>query len=290
MSTPRAERSQRESRRLKEVQQLQNKKQQKLKENEEQKRKDVDGGRGEEEGERVSEEKENKGEGGGDERGREKRESGKLSSASKSCDGVMFKSRRSLQFTRSDVRTAKSPTVKITRISSRQRQTSFSKRLKLVDKQKAAGAIQNGTRSTSAPTFALQSTIAANQGGGVYDEGREIINSPTKSKTSLETISMTEDSERNDTVVGHEIGDDLSVAMECSSSVMAPPLSPANGGSSSSPLRRSPRLKSKYKPTNTGRATDSSSSRQSDVRKRKSDTERKKEKSVKAVSGQIISQ
>lgn len=126
MSTPRAERNQRQSRRLKEVQLQNSKKQQKQRESEEeQKRKSVESGQGEEGETTITEDKENGVEGGGN----SKREKPSLERRSGGQGVPILKSRRSLNFPRTNIRLVKSPAVKITKISSlsRRRQSEVTK-------------------------------------------------------------------------------------------------------------------------------------------------------------------
>ena len=106
--------------------QLQNsKKQQKQRESEGQgKRKNTESSKGEEGGKVETEDKENGAEGGESVRRREK-EIGEKEERGR--EGVVLKSRRSLNFPRSDVKLVKSPTVKITRLPSSLRQSGFAK-------------------------------------------------------------------------------------------------------------------------------------------------------------------
>ena len=291
VSTPRAERTQRESRRLKEVQ-LQNKKQQKMKEKEEGKKKDAESNR------------EGEGEGGNDENktlseivgGCKEGESG--TKRSKSDIGAILKSRRSLQFPRNDVRTVKSPTVELTKISSRQMQIGFPKSLKLTCDRKASEL-----RAAGATTLMTQTGERACQRGSSITQG----GGPTEVLSASSTLRETKPDSREDvasevdggrqgesstttTTVSLDLPCDSSVAMECLSSVASPASLSCVGNeeleeSLTSPLRRSPRLKDRR----SGDAEKTRASRGSGGggKRRESKSEKKKEKSLKAVSQSI---
>jgi hypothetical protein len=310
VSTPRAERDQKQSRRLKEVQLQNNKKQQKERESEEKgKRKstEVEGGKGEGEREKmVVEDKEN-GAGGGENLGRRReKESGARKTVEREGrsegEGVL-KSRRSLNFPRSDVRLVKSPTVKITRLLSslsRKRQGGFDKPMPPpTSKNKETIPQTKASKSSSRRPLVVQQTAAdvTNQNQAI-EEG--VMTSPIKGK-SRTTTEMFEDGmqEDDDAGLGQEVGGDSSVAMESCSSVLSPSTPPCagtseglmSGGTSSgvsSPapgpaLRRSPRLKKRLSDAKKG-STSHQDSGSDAKKKRKSDGDKKKEKSLKAVS------
>lgn len=290
VNTPMAERSQRQSRRLKEVQ-LQNKKQKEQKEkeqrvSEEQKRRSTGthSSRGAEGDQNMAGfDKEN----GDEERGNQEREreEGSQLEMVNSSKSVKLKSRRSLQFVRNDVRMVKSPTVKITRISSsHQRHSGFAKPLKPMGKHKIA-ALQTMSKSTTTRE-ALRQTTMTNQEGRVparvVNQG-VILTSPAEDRTSLEDPAT--ETQVNDSTVG-QVSDE-SPAMECTP-LSASPSSPActstgdNSGAWTSPVRRSPRLKGR--PSDARKTASSSDSGACGSKRKKSDTERKKEKSLKEVS------
>ena len=294
VSTPRAERNQRQSRRLKEVQ-LQNKKQQKQRENEGQKRKDSFGScKGEEGGKTLtSSEKENGAENG------DNRTEGEIGGQELSMGrdgGVVLKSRRSLQFPRNDVRMIKSPTVKITRVSPRQRQ--FAKPTKLVGKKKMAALRSRTTKSAAAvtPQEVAQLTTVTKQSSkrrptGSVDDGRvatsAVKKEPPCSSTSKDTPDEMDIQGRRDSTVGQEDGDDSSVVMERPSSLHSPvsPTCASYKGVWPSPVRRSPRLKGKMAESHKKEA----SSLDGGTKGKKSDAERK-EKSLKAVSHHMLAE
>ena len=303
VSTPRAERNQRQSRRLKEVQ-LQNKKQQKQREREEQRKKDSIGscnGGEEEEIQKVAAngEKENGGDTNVcDKRGREEKEI--QTKVMVGRDGTKLKSRRSLQFPRNDVRTIKSPTVKITRISSHQRQSLGSfETIKSTGEQKMALQIRTSKASSSVTSNeCFQQMASAKQGNerGLSRtlEKRDVTcTSPVKNRTtgtwsSSKGIPGAEVRQRTDSNVDLKVDGNSSMAMECPSSVSSP-VSPTFAGNKQgvwpSPLRRSPRLKSKLADTK----REGISVKGDDTRRKKADTEKKREKSLKAVSHQSCS-
>lgn len=270
--------------------QLQNsKKQQKQRESEEQgKRRSTESGKGEGGRKMVMEDKENA-EGGVSVRKKEKEDGGERG-RSEGGGTVVLKSRRSLNFPRSDVRLVKSPTVKITRLSSslsHKRQSGFAKPMppnKVVNLQTKA------SKSSRGP-LVQQTTNVTNQ-SQVIEEG--VVMSPIKDRSRTSTEIFKDGVQENDADKSQEMGGESSVAVECSSSALSPSTPPCTGscegllagaGSSvSSPtLRRSPRLKKRLSDAKKG-----SSSRQdsgSDAKKkRKSNTDKKKEKSLKAVS------
>ena len=277
VSTPRAERTLRESRRLKEVQ-LQNKKQQKLKEKEEGKKKDADSARErEEDGQEVTDENKNSADDVGECR---KEAGGVLSSLNKSEKVVTLKSRRSLKFPRTDVKTVKSPTVKITRIASRQRHVGFPKTLKLTGNSKTseiqASNVTTSTRSAVELDQACQQVKFPTNGGLAGDT--LIQSSPTTTRTNSirEDDSLTR--ERGDMI---DLSRDSSTTMELSSSAAMSPASLSGVSfrleeSLTSPsLRRSPRLTTRA--LCDGNGGDGG-------KERENKTDRKKEKSLKAVS------
>lgn len=298
VSTPRAERDQRQSRRLKEVQLQNNKKQQKERENEEQgKRKSTTeggGSKGEEErGKMVMEDKENGAEGGENLGRRREKERGGRSEG----EG-MLKSRRSLNFPRSDVKLVKSPTVKITRLplslSSRKGQnksmpppTSKSKETSLQTKASKS--------STRRPLVVQQTAANATNQNQAIEEG--VMTSPIKGKSRTTTELYEEGMQENGASTDQEVGGDSSVAMETYSSVLSPSTPPCAGtseglsaggagsgvGSPAPSLRRSPRLKKRLSDSMKG-STSQSDGGSDAKKKRRSDGDKKKEKSLKAVS------
>ena len=301
VSTPRAERDQRQSRRLREVQLQNSKKQQKKRESEEQgKRKSTDSSKGEEREKTKTEDKENGAEDGENLRRREK-----------ASEGVLLNSQRSLNFPRSDVRLVKSPTVKITRLPSsvsRKRQRvsgSFAKPApppasKNVNK---VANLQTKPSNNSSRGPLVQQTAANVTNQNQTIEGG-IVMSPVKGKSRTSTETFRDGIQENDADMEQEVGGDSFIAMECSASVLSPSTPPPCTGSSeglltgaagststsaiSSPvLRRSPRLKKRL--SNAKNLKEGGSSRRdggsSDAkRKRRSDTDKRKEKSLKAVS------
>lgn len=270
--------------------QLQNsKKQQKRRESEEQgKRKSTESGKGEEGGKMVMEDKENA-EGGASVREREK-EGGWERGRSEGGSAVVMKSRRSLNFPRSDVRLVKSPTVKITRLPSSLSRKSQGGFAKPMPPNKVANLQTKASKSSRGP-LVQQTTNVTNQ-NQVIEEG--VVKSPTKGRSRTTAEIFKDGMRENDADMSQEMGGDSSVAMECSSSVLSPSTPPCTGSSegllagagssvSSPALRRSPRLKKRLADAKKG-----SSSRQdsgSDAKKkRRSNTDKKKEKSLKAVS------
>ena len=297
VSTPRAERDQRQSRRLKEVQLQNNKKQQKERENEEQgKRKSTEGGsKGEEErAKMVMEDKENGAEGGENLGRRREKERGGRSEG----EG-MLKSRRSLNFPRSDVKLVKSPTVKITRLplslSSHKGQnksmpppTSKSKETSLQTKASKC--------STRRPLVVQQTAANATNQNQAIEEG--VMTLPIKGKLRTTTELYEEGMQENDGAgTDQEVGGDSSVAMETCSSVLSPSTLPCAGtseglsaggvGSPAPALRRSPRLKKRLSDSMKG-STSLSDGGSDAKKKRRSDGDKKKEKSLKAVSHKSI--
>ena len=286
VSTPRAERDQRQSRRLKEVQLQNSKKQQKQRESEKQgKRKSTESSKGEERDKMELDDKENGAEGGEDLRRTEKEIGEKEEREGR---GVVLKSQRSLNFPRSDVKLVKSPTVKITRLPSslsRKRQGGFAKPLPPPTGKSKVANPQTKPSNMSRGFLVEQTVNVTNQ--DQRSEGRSLIVSPVKDKSRTTSEISEDDMQEN-----QEVGGDSSVAMECSSSVLSPSTPPCSeglsatgtSGVSSSPrpaLRRSPRLKKRLSDAKKG-----SSSRHGDgaKKKRKSDSDKKKEKSLKAVS------
>ena len=284
-----------------------------MKENEEQKKKTREsqdgssggsgtaGGGGEEREKMLTDEKENGAEtiSSGDGSSRQRRESNRLSTVVGHSGGeeeegamVVLKSKRSLQFPRNDVRTVKSPTVKITKVTSHQRQSGFAKPLKKPmssSRQRGAGATsQTDTKPLSRASMkdAARQTDTVNQ-NREFDEQGIVVLCPSEDRTPscLEDIHGTE-SEGNckSVVIGGEVvdSDSSSVVMECSSSSMASPsissVCVASKGSKFSPVRQSPRLlKSRMVEKGCVRKA-------SGERRKKSEADNKKEKSLKAVS------
>lgn len=285
-----------------------------MKENEEQKKKTREsqdgssggsgtaGGGGEEREKMLIDEKENGAEtiGSGDGSSRQRRESNRLSTVVGHSGGeeeegtmVVLKSKRSLQFPRNDVRTVKSPTVKITKVTSRQRQSGFAKTLKKPmssSRQRGAGATSpTDTKPLSRAALmkdAARQTDTVNQNREFEEQGIVVL-CPSEDRTPscLEDVHGTE-SEGNckSVIIGGEVVgiDSSSVVMECSSSSMASPsvssICVASEGSKFSPVRRSPRLL-KSRMVEKGRVRKASGER-----RKKSETDNKKEKSLKAVS------
>ena len=274
--------------------QLQNRKQQKQREREEQRKKDSVGScDGEEEGSRKIATAGEKESGSDNLYGKHEGE-GKESQTSLMVgkDSTMFKSHRSLQFPRNDVRTIKSPTVKITRISSHKRQPLQSgKTMKSTGKQRMAVQIRTSKSSASATSSeSIQHTATAKQGnerGASRTPERGVATSGVKNRTtgtlSTKDIPRNEIQKGNDSAVNFKVEGDSSTTMECPPSVSSP-LSPTFAGNKGvwpSPVRRSPRLKSKMADTKR-----EGTSHKGDAGRKKGDTEKRREKSLKAVSDQ----
>lgn len=289
--------------------QIQNsKKQQKERESEEQgKRKSTEGGRGEEGGKMEMEDKENGAEEGGENlRRREVKErGGKILQVDRGSgeDAVaVLKSRRSLNFPRSDVRLVKSPTVKITRLPpslSRKREGGFAKPVApQTGKNKVANLQTKASKNSSRGPLVQQTAVNVTNQNQAVEEG--VVTSLAKgtSRTTCTTEIFESGMQENDADMSQEVGGDSSIAMECSSSLLSPSTPPHTGnseglsargagsGSVSSPaLRRSPRLKKRLPDTKKENSSHHLRDGGSDAKKkRKSDMDKKKEKSLKAVS------
>ena len=247
----------------------------------------MESGKGEEGGKMMMDDKENA-EGGESVRRREKESGGERGRRGEEGAAVL-KSRRSLNFPRSDVRLVKSPTVKITRLPSslsRKTPSGFAKPTCMLPNK-----VQTKASKSSRGPLVQQTTNVTNQ-IQVIEEG--VVMSPTKGRSRTTAEIFKDGMQENDVDMSQEMGGDSFVAMECSSSVLSPSTPPCTGSSedlsagagsgvSSPALRRSPRLKKRLSDAKKG-----SSSRQdsgSDIKKRrKSSTDKKKEKSLKAVS------
>ena len=149
-------------------------------------------------------------------------------------------------------------------------------------KNKVANLQTKASKMSRGP-LAEQTVNATNQ-----DQVRALMASPLRGR-SRTTSELSEDSVRESQGVGEE----SSIAMECSSSVLSPSTPPCtivsehllaagiSGVGSSPALRRSPRLKRR---SSDSKKSSSSCHGDAAKKKRKSDNDKKKEKSLKAVS------
>ena len=263
------------------------------------------GSKGEEErGKMVMEDKENGAEGGENLGRRREKEGGGRKTVERGGrsegEGVL-KSRRSLNFPRSDVRLVKSPTVKITRLpsslSSRKGQSGFTKPVPPSTSKSKGTNLQTKASKGSArrPLVVQQTAVNATNQNQAIEEGA-MTSSIKGTATELFQGGM---QEKVDDDISQEVGGDSSIAMETCSSVLSPSTPPCAGTSeglsaggagsgvdSLAPgpgLRRSPRLKKRLSDSMKG-STSHSDGGSDAKKKRRSDGDKKKEKSLKAVS------